>query len=179
MTKRARTRIKTTFQEQMCQIFHDWLASRDGEPGTLDECFDYAKVHGAYQAPRYSERRQFKMEMSRSISRERTIDDEGTPIRSNHVFKVKDEQGYLFYWGELLKLRPDHAKMSMKQRLLGLANRAIQLDRDKTHYNKHNSFGAQLELDYDLNPHVEHAKHPTEYPDERPDGEDDGEAQPV
>lgn len=163
---------KATYDEGMCSIFHKWIEKRGGEPGNLDECYDFAKENGLYQAPKMSERRLFKMAMSRAIGRERVVDADGNPIRKNVVFRVKKGdagQGYFYFWGELMRMKPQHVKMSMQQRLLGLANRAIQLDRDKTYYNEHNEFGAQLELDYDLNPHVENSKNPTEYPDERPD----------
>lgn len=171
--KTKKQRIKTGFEENMCAIFHRWMEEvQNGEAGDLGDCYEYAKENGLYQATKMSERKIFKMEMSRALSRERIPDDDGNPIRRNHVFRVPTDDGQSYLWGELMKMKQDEVTMSLKQRLHGLGNRAVQLDRDKTYYNDKNTHGGHVDLDYDLNLFVQNAKNPTEYPDERPDGEE-------
>lgn len=165
---------KPTFDEGMCDIFHKWMAERDNQPGELGHCYDFAREHGLWQPSRMSHLQMFKMQMSKALSRERKFDSEGNPIRQNHVLRIKGgDGGQIYLWNDdMLKLSPSQARMSLKQRVHGLGNRAVQIDRDKSYYNKENTFGAQIDLDYNLNMFVENAQNPTEYPDERPDGED-------
>lgn len=166
-------RTKTSFEERMCEIFHRWMEEdRNGEPGDLSECYEFAKRNKLYEAPKMSERTIFKREMSRAISRERMTDADGNPIRRNHVFRVSTDDGQGYLWGELMKMKPAHVNMSFKQRLHGLGNRAVQLDRDKTYYNDNNTDGGRIDLDYDLNLFVQNAQNPVEYPEERPEGEE-------
>jgi hypothetical protein len=146
------------------------MRSRDGEPGDLEDCYEFAKAQGLYEARPWSERKMFKLEMSRAISRERTIDDDGNPVRLNHVFRVPDDvRGQLYFWGELLKMKPAQVTTSLKQRLHGLGNRAVQIERDKSYYNEKNTDGGRVDLDYNLNLFVQNAMQDTSYPDERPD----------
>lgn len=164
--------VKTSYDEYMCDIFHKWLESRKGVMGDLGECYEFAKANEMYAPRKWSERRIFKMEMSKSISRERIPDEQGNPIRRNHVLRVRTDGAQLYLWGEMMKMKPAEVKLSLTQRVHGLGSRAVQIERDKTYYNQNNKDGARVELDYDLNLFVENAKNPTEYPDERPDDEE-------
>ncbi|MCB9847880.1 MAG: hypothetical protein H6814_05650 [Phycisphaeraceae bacterium] len=166
-------KTKTGYEEQMCMMFHRYQERLGDEPVDLDDLYNWAESNEKWEPPRRSKRAMFKREMSRALSRERIITENGERVRRNHAFRVKksDKQGYFRFWDDIIKMKPNHFKMSMQQRLLSIANRAILHDRDARYYNDHNEFGAQLEFDYNLNPHVENAKHPIEYPDERPEGE--------
>jgi hypothetical protein len=168
-------KIKRSYSEHMCQIFHDYADEHGHEPVDLDEVFAWANERGLWVQPPISPRAQFKREMGRCLRSERLTDENGMPIRRNHAFKVKRNggQGYFHWWTDILTVAPKHMKVSMQQRLLVLAAGAIQHDRDATYYNEHNAFKAQLDFDYNLAPHVENAKHPPEYPNERPPGDDD------
>ena len=141
--------------------------------GDLGECYDFAKANDMYQPRHWSERRIFRLEMSRSISRERIPDDDGNLIRRNHVLRVPSDGGQTYLWGELMKMKPKQVKMSLTQRVHGLGTRAVQIDRDKTYYNEKNTDGAHIELEFNLTLFVENAKHPTEYSNERPEGDEE------
>ncbi len=172
-------RTKAGYDELMQRIFHDFSATKGDDPIDLDECFEKARADRLWERPRESDRAIFKRDMSRALSRQRITDANGNSIRPNLALRIKrpDGQGYFHFWGEMLRMKPRHVEMSLKQRLLSIAGRAIQLDRDTSYYNENNVHGAQLEFDYNLQPHVENARNPTEYPDERP--EDDGKSHPA
>jgi hypothetical protein len=166
-------KVKRSYADFMCRLFHEFADQHGHEPVDLDELYEDAKERNQWMPPPTSPRSQFKRDMGRALRSERLTDD-GMPIRRNHAFKIKKRggQGYFHWWTDILTVAPKHMKMSMQQRLLVLAAGAIQHDRDGTYYNKHNTFNAQLDFDYNLNPHVENAKHSPDYPQERPAGED-------
>lgn len=168
-------RKRRVSDEQMQRIFRDYMEAEGVELVDLDRCFEWADENGRWEAPDLSPRSIFKSHMSKALSKERIKDDDGKPVRPNLSLRIKreDGQGYFHFWGAMLKMTPGRVKMSLQQRLLSLANRAIQLDRDKCYYNDKNTHGAQLELNYDLTPAVENSKHSDEYPEERPEGDDE------
>lgn len=159
---------RTSYDEFMQRIFHRFAAKKGADLVDLEECFDYAEQEEGWKPQRLTPKAIFKRDMSKAISRERIKDADGNPVRPNLALRIKRDggQGYFHFWGEMLRMKPGQVKMSLQQRLLSIANRAIQLDRDKSYYN--DKTHSQIELDYNLNPHVENAKYAKDYPDERP-----------
>lgn len=166
-------RKKKLSDEAMQQLFERFAKERKLEMVDLGDCHEWAEANGLWSPPDLSPKSIFKLHMSQALSRERIWDDDGNPVRPKLSLKVKrdDGQGYFYFWGQMLQMSPEKVKLALQQRLLSLANRAIQLDRDKTYYNEKNAHGAQLDLNYDLTTAVENSKHSDEYPDERPEGE--------
>jgi hypothetical protein len=172
-------KFTSSYNEYMCAMFHEYVKEQ-GDDVDLGELYEWAREHDKWDKPKLTLKMIFKREMGRALRSERIVDDDGNQARRNHVIRLRDGDRQQFLWNDILTIRPDRMQMSMQQRRLVLAAAAIQHDHDVQYYNMHNEFGAQLMFDYDLNKHVEDARHSPDYPDERPeDDEDDGAGQPA
>ena len=161
-------RTKINYNDQMCRVFHDYGREYGDELVDLNDLYDWAIENRRWDKPSSTLRSIFKRDMSKALRLERILSDDGEPARRNHAIRIKEGDRQLYLWTDILTVKPSHMKMSLQQRKLVIAAAAIQHDRDVRFYNRYNTFGAQLEFDYNFNPHVEDAHHPKEYPSERP-----------
>lgn len=160
---------KTSYSQQMCKLFHDFQAENGYDPASIDDVYEWAKKHKRYDSPKLTERAIFKKEMRTALRSEKITDEDGHEARRNTAMRIVDGDQQLYLWGETLEMPLEKVKMSFQQRKLGLGAGAIRLDEDVQFYNLHNTFGVQLEFDFNLNQIVKDARQPEEYPDERPD----------
>src|SRR5687768_6055600 len=117
-------RIKTGYQEHMCDIFHAYV-EKYGNEVDLDDVFDFATENELWGKPKIALRSIFKREMSKSLSSEKFEDEEGNTVRRNHAFRIKDGDRQMYLWNDILSIKPEPMKMCLQQRRLVLAARAI------------------------------------------------------
>lgn len=142
-----------------------WNTHGDKEQD-LDEAARWILGTGRYQCEPITPHQQVKQELARALRNAKFTDEEGNEIRRAHPIRLKQQ----VLWSFIEDAPPEHMRLSLQQRRQGILANCHQHSLDTNWYNRHNKFGAQLQLfDYDFNKDLEEQNMPTYYPESAPD----------
>lgn len=147
-----RKMVRRTINDQMLEIYHDYIEEHGRKPVSNLALYEWAKStrRWAYEPSPAVERNRFSEQLANALRQQIYIDPQGREVRTKHAVRKEINDAQVTMWGDLRYDPIDFIKMSFSQCRKQIVDDNVRLKTDVDSFNENRKPAEpyQLVLDY-------------------------------